>query len=326
MIRVGVVRGGFAPYQPVSIRSGAFAMNALRERNMQPIDIFVDEEGLWHMRGKAVDGEKIRRNIDVAVNALAGPYGEDGGLARDLEMLGIPYVGSSPFISSRTYDKRAIKEDIGKLGFNTPKDILVKGRGHGDYAMPIEAYAEWQAESVFRRMSGPWVVKPTRGSSSYGVFIAKNYPELKNALAILGEEGDDILVEEFIDGKHVAGAVIEGLRGEPAYALLPHEVSTGSGFFDFESRAIGAYETRILRDTNGTGYVEKICRNIFKALGIRHIALMDMIVSQKGIYVSEIDTVPEWHEEALLHRLLASTGITAGECLEHLIRTALSKR
>jgi len=90
MIRVGVLRGGTGTKYDASLATGAYVLKHLPRDLYEPVDIFIDRAGQWHVGGVPVSHDKLQRRIDVVWNALHGFYGEDGKAAQLLENLGIP--------------------------------------------------------------------------------------------------------------------------------------------------------------------------------------------------------------------------------------------
>ena len=60
------------------------------------------------------------------------------------------------------------------------------------------------------------------------------------------------------------------------------------------------------------------------AIGARHYSRADFIVSKKGIYILEINTLPGLTAESLLPKALSAVGSSHKELLEHLITLALN--
>src|SRR5690242_638181 len=95
---VGVVMGGVSAEREVSLRSGEAVAAALESTGTRVvrIDLGGGEEALRAL---------ARANMDVAFLALHGRLGEDGCIQGLLEILGIPYTGSSVMASALAMDK-----------------------------------------------------------------------------------------------------------------------------------------------------------------------------------------------------------------------------
>ncbi len=94
---VGVLRGGPSKEHEVSLRSGAAILANLPEERYAAHDIYIDKQGIWHDRGKAVEPSRLLPTLDVVIVALHGKFGHDGEVQRLLERFGVPYTGADPW-------------------------------------------------------------------------------------------------------------------------------------------------------------------------------------------------------------------------------------
>ena len=69
--------------------------------------------------------------------------------------------------------------------------------------------------------------------------------------------------------------------------------------------------------------IEEMAVAAHNAIGGRHYFRSDFIVSKKGIYILEINTLPGLTAESLLPKALNAVGSSRKEFLEHLITLAL---
>src|SRR6185436_13858898 len=84
--RIGVLLGGLSAERDVSVRAGEAVLAVLREGGHDALPLFVDRD---------IDLALRQAHIEVAFLALRGRYGGDGCLQGLLELVGIPYTGSS---------------------------------------------------------------------------------------------------------------------------------------------------------------------------------------------------------------------------------------
>ena len=54
MTRVAVLRGGPTSEHDISLLSGANILERLQREPYRPVDVFIDKEGVWHVRGIAM--------------------------------------------------------------------------------------------------------------------------------------------------------------------------------------------------------------------------------------------------------------------------------
>ena len=148
MTRVAVIMGGWSSERPVSLSSGKGMADAARQSGFDVVEIDVTRQLAQQLE---------QAKPDVVLNALHGPWGEDGCVQGVLEIMGIPYTHSGVLASALAMDKdkaRAIYVQHGLLvaegGMYDVEDLA------RDHIMPP-----------------PYVIKPPAEGSSFGVFIVR---------------------------------------------------------------------------------------------------------------------------------------------------------
>src|SRR5690348_7854180 len=99
--RIGVLMGGDASQEERWLGIGDLVCRALTDRGYDAVRIYVDSE---------IDLAVRAAQIDVAFLALAGPRGLSGSVQGLLELLDIPYTGSSILATALATDKLKAKE------------------------------------------------------------------------------------------------------------------------------------------------------------------------------------------------------------------------
>jgi D-alanine--D-alanine ligase len=319
-LKIGVLRGGPSPEYDVSLKSGAYVLEQLKQTH-EPLDIFISKDGAWHMNGLERTPDKILKNVDVVFNAMHGVYGEDGKIQDILSYYGKPYTGSSKFASAISMNKSMTKDLAGKLGIKTPAHTVIKK----DDDVKNKSY------EAFASLPHPLIVKPVASGSSHGLYLVKDFTELFSTLGAIFEVYDSALVEEYIEGKEITCTVIENFRDQEEYSTPPVEVlyQKDSPIWTYGLRY--APDTSIIYPTTLTEresrIVEKASRLIHKDLGLSHFSRSDFIVSPKrGVYFLEVNTVPGLTKKSLLPKSLESIGLSFKEFIHHIISLALSKK
>jgi D-alanine-D-alanine ligase len=317
---VAVLRGGPSREHDVSLKTGHAILSNLDQSLFSPRDIFIDRKGVWHERGLPTTPERILPTVDVVLLGLHGEYGEDGEVQKLLERFGVPYAGADSFGSYLAMHKVLAKERARELGVRTPRYYFVEP----DSDVHAIAYA------INRSFMPPVVVKPIRWGSSVGVSMVHGYAPLVSALTdLLASGAGGVLVEERIRGTEATAGVVEGLRGEALYALPPIEIiPPESDFFSYTAKYTGITKEicpgRFPK--NITEELQRLARTMHEGLSLRHYSRSDFIVSPKGIYYLETNTLPGMTEESLLPKSLAAIGVKFTDFLSHLVSLALGKR
>lgn len=315
---VGVLRGGPSREHEVSLKTGHAIVAALPQDRYTVRDIYIDKNGVWHERGRPSDPARALRTVDVVVNGLHGEFGEDGEVQKILDRFGVPYTGTDALGSYLAMHKVLAKERAREHGLLTPRYHFI------EEGSDVDA----QLAEVVRTFAQPVVVKPAKWGSSVGVSIVGGYAPVHQAVTgLLAEGSGGVLIEEVVKGTEATVGIVDNLRSERLYALPPVEIVPAADFFSYEAKYGGAS-----REICPGHFPKKISDELMRqarvmhdALGLRHYSRTDFIVSPKGIYYLETNTLPGMTKESLLPKSLAAVGVKFEDFIEHLIDLALKR-
>jgi D-alanine-D-alanine ligase len=319
-IKIGVLRGGPSSEYDVSLKTGGSVIKNLPAEKYNIQDIFISKQGIWHLRGIPITPEKVIKQVDVIFNAMHGEYGEDGAVQQLLDTFSVPYTGSNSFASAIGMNKLLTKQGIENYDINTPEYTIIEASDN----------LEKDIFELFRSFSMPAVVKPVSGGSSVGVTLARSFKDLREGIYKAFEYCPKVLIEEYINGREATCGIVQGFRGEEIYALMPVEIITSnkSSFFDYNAKYSG--ETQELCPANFDSIIkdeiQRLAKEVHKALGLRHYSRSDFIVSPRGIYFLEVNTLPGLTEGSLLPKALDAGGTQLSEFLDHLVSLALDNK
>lgn len=318
MLTVAVLRGGTGGEHEVSLDTGAQVLNFLSGKDeFRSLDVFIDKEGVWHVRGMPLSPERVLASADVAFNALHGMYGE-GIVQATLERSGIPYSGSSAFASAASLNKTLAKDMLKKAGARTPRHMILS----------VSPNIESEAAVAFRSFSPPVMVKPVSSSSSLGAGLAKTFPEFWEKMTEAFSHAKEVLVEEYVIGREATSGVIDNFREQRHYVLLPAEIERPGKFsiFDYAAKRDGG----IVRVPGNftkeeTAEIGRLALLAHEALGLRHYSRSDFIVTPRGVYFLEANALPPLSPKGSFSQSLSAAGVSKDELLEHLISLARHK-
>jgi len=315
-IKVGVLRGGMGHEYDVSLKTGGNVLKSLPSK-YKGYDILITKDGTWHLDGVQVSPVDLTKRVDVIFNALHGEYGEDGKVQQRLNIIGIPYTGSSAFSSAIAMNKVLAKDYFKNSGIKVPiSEVIRKGDNIREKAF-----------SIFRTFPQPSIVKPVSGGSSVGVYKARNYDELLNAIESALQFSNIVMVEEYVSGREATCGVVENFRGEDHYVFPPTEIRVlpKHDFFNYEAKYDGETDEVCPGDFNKVekGNLIEAAKSAHKALGLRHYSRSDFILSPRGVYLLETNTLPGLTEESLLPKALEAVGSNIPEFLDHVITLAI---
>jgi D-alanine-D-alanine ligase len=316
---VAVLRGGPSSEYEVSLKSGASVLEAIDKEKYEPRDIFISRKGDWHLHGVSVAPERALHGVDVAFNAMHGEYGEDGQVQRLLDRLSVPYTGSGAIASATAFHKHLTKEAAQKIGVKVAHGIVVEQKDDIDSI----------AQQLFRSFPQPSIVKPVAGGSSVGTNIAHTFHGLQHALGAAFAVSPEVLVEEYIKGREATVGVIDDFRSEPVYALLPVEIIPPSehSFFSYEAKYSGKSIERVPGNFSPaeSQELQRIAKAVHGGLGLSHYSRSDFIISKRGIYFLEVNTLPGLTKESLLPKALNAVGSTLSHFIDHVLSLARRK-
>ena len=307
--KIVVIMGGTSTEASVSRQTGTAILNALKSKGYNAVGMELEPQNF---------AEQIKAShCDIVFNALHGKFGEDGVLQGTLDMLGIPYTGSGVLAAAVTMDKAASKRVFLGAGISTPRS-----KTYHRFAM------EQALQEIQQEFSLPVVVKAASQGSSIGVVIVEEPAALKEALAEAFQYDDEVLVEEFIQGKELTVAVWGNEETAEAFPVI--EITTTSGRYDYESKYTKGASTHIIPAPVGdekTKEIQQLAIQTFTACGCRGVARVDMMLSEDGTpYVIEVNSVPGMTELSLVPDAGRAMGIEFPELCAHILDMAGFKK
>ncbi len=315
--RVAVLRGGPSDEYDVSMKTGSEVSAALRRQGFDVVDVIINKKGNWLVQGFERAPKDALVFVDVVFNALHGAYGEDGTVQRELDRLGLPYTGSRAYPSALAMNKILTKDVLRSVGVKTAPHLRVTRVGSDVRRVAASI------ESLF----GPtYIIKPVNGGSSIGTRKANGVHELVRGLTEALKERDEVLVEKYIHGREATVGIVEGLRNETHYSLPAIEIvpPLSRDFFDYDSKYSGETD-ELCPGRFSRNEKEELADAALKAhvaLGLSHYSRSDFIVSDKGIYFLETNTLPGLTRESLVPKALAAVGHGYDDFVVHLLSLA----
>lgn len=316
-LRVAVLRGGPSEEYDVSMKTGREVLSSLARQGLPHRDIVINRQGEWLSDGFVRGPADALFATDVVFIALHGHYGEDGTVQRLLDQLGVRYTGSRAYPSAVAMNKILTKELLVNSGLKLPAHLRVTNAGT-DLRRVVS-----NIESLF----GPeYIVKPVGGGSSIDTHRVRGTHELLEVLRDILLRRDEAMVEEFISGREATVGIVEGLRGSEFYRLPTIEIipPASHNFFAYDVKYNGTTDEicpgRFTRSEKEA--LEEAAEKAHRILGLSHYSRSDFIVSDKGVYFLETNTLPGLTTESLLPKALAAVGHSYDDFVLHLIDQA----
>lgn len=306
-LKVAVVCGGDSSEREVSLHSGKAIFEALQMKGHEPYLIDISDKLLSD--GDLQSLTKYPRP-DAAFLAVHGVRAEDGALQGLLELLHIPYTGSGVQCCSIAMDKNRTKELLKFQGILVPKGSLLKRN------------ETWSVSSILAEFPLPIIVKPNSEGSTMGVTFVNNEVQLKVGIIKAFSFGDELIIEELVQGIEISTPV---LCGKP---LLPVEIEPNSGVYDFASKYTIGATREIVPARLPNDLLEKCrevalkCHQILKCEGASRT---DMILRNEDVIVLEVNTLPGMTKTSLLPTSALASGIEFPDLCEQLLFDAMQR-
>ncbi|MBE5917560.1 MAG: D-alanine--D-alanine ligase [Pseudobutyrivibrio ruminis] len=250
---------------------------------------------------------KLCQKADIVFMALHGGEGESGKVQAAFDLFGIKYTGNDFISSAIAMDKQITKEFLNRAGVPTPSGVLLKKSCRKNFS--FDKY--------------PCIVKPNCGGSSIGVTIVDSSEELEKALDAAFEWEDEVVIEQFINGREFSDGVIEGK------ALPIIEITPKQGFYDYKNKYVAGSTVETcpaILSADETKKMQNYSEIAFKALGLTTYARMDFMMDENGdMYCLEANTLPGMTPTSLMPQEAAAEGMNFEELCEHLIQVSLKK-
>ncbi|MFB4303925.1 D-alanine--D-alanine ligase [Actinomadura sp. NTSP31] len=305
--RIAVIGGGENAEHDVSLATAAAVAKALRASGFDVEELTIDRDGTWRRGADALGSRAIGsvaaalgviERTDVVFPAVHGPFGEDGTLAALCALTHTPMVGSGLRAGALGMDKWATKLVAEAVGIRTAPGRLVA-------ATEITG-VEFETDAV---------VKPASAGSSFGVALARDASELRDALRSAARFDDRILIEDAVQGREIDVAVLREADGR-RWAPPPLEIHT-TGPFDTQSKYDGSARFSVPADIGDRdrAALTGAALRMFDALGCAGVARIDFFLTDHGPVLNEVNTMPGMTAESQVPRMFAAAGLP----YEHLV-------
>jgi D-alanine--D-alanine ligase len=206
------------------------------------------------------------------------------------EILGIPYVFSSPDVMVKTLDKNLCNLVVQKSKINVPDWIYIKSIEDVEALTCLNKY--------------PYIVKPAFEGSGMGISdqsVLYSYTELVHRVDYtISAYKQPVLVQRYIDGIELTVGILG--EGRKIEVLAPVEVHLPySKVYGYEQKENASTQASYSLSTNDLINKEIIAvsRKIYQVLGCRDAARMDFRFDTTSdmLYFIEVNPLPHLHPD-----------------------------
>ncbi|MFK5893887.1 MAG: D-alanine--D-alanine ligase [Pseudomonadota bacterium] len=285
--KIAVLLGGDSHEREISLQSGQAVYDALSKQGFDvcKIDIQKKAKETWL---------KQIQKIDFAFIALHGRGGEDGKIQALLELMDIPYTGSSVTASAIAMNKFLTKQIWQINHLATPKFQLLN--------------VDTDLSEIINYLEFPMMVKPAHEGSSIGISKVTNENELKQAYQLASQFDNVIIAEQYIIGKEYTASLVNG-------QVLPLiRLETPRDFYDYEAKyklENTQYHCPCGLEKNTELKIKKIAKKAFKVIAASGWGRVDfMLDAHNQPWLIELNTVPGLTSHSLVPMAARQSGMS----------------
>lgn len=345
-IRVAVLMGGASNEKEISLESGRNITYKLSPHTYEALPIFINSNmELFHitqsllvrsstqeiaslvtpeMRIRWHDLPKI---ADFVFIGLHGGHGENGAVQGTLEMLELPYNGSSVLTSALCMDKHKTTQFLKQQGFDVPQGHLITQQ-------------EWQTnqtqilDAIAQSFTFPVIVKPHNDGCSVMVAKAHNQEDLISAINdIFTNSQACALVEELITGMELTVGVI---GNDNPHALTPSQAVATDGILSITEKFLpgaGENQTPAPLPDDALHFVRETMERVFIALQCRGYVRIDCFyqtaqqspTGTERVIILEINTLPGMTPATCIFHQAAEEGMKPMEFIDKIIQLGMEE-
>jgi D-alanine-D-alanine ligase len=348
--RIGLLFGGRSGEHEVSILSArAIAQGLTTPANAEKYELhpfYIRKDGVWlggdeaktvldsgksiEVGDRAQDRQQLWQfppsaaQVEVWFPILHGPNGEDGTIQGLLQLMQVPFVGSSALGSSAGMDKTAMRMIFAQAGLPQVKYLDVDRTEVWSDPCRFTSLIE----KIETELGYPCFVKPANLGSSVGIAKAKTQAELEKALDEAAGYDRRLMVEAGLPGiREVECAV---LGNDFPKASVIGEITYDAEFYDYETKYTDGRAQLIIPANLPAEVVSRIqdmAIRGFKAVDASGLSRVDFFyVEATGeLFINEINTLPGFTALSMYPQLWRASGLPFEELLSQLIGFAIER-
>jgi len=352
--RVGLLFGGRSGEHEVSIISaGAIAKGLSASANAEKYELhpfYIRKDGVWLGgdeakavldSGQSIDAGDGKENfaqdraqlwsfppsaaeIEVWFPILHGPNGEDGTIQGLLQLMQVPFVGSSALGSSAGMDKTIMRMIFTQVGLPQVKYL------------DIDRAEVWSdpcrftslVEKVEAELGYPCFVKPANLGSSVGIAKAKSQADLEKALDDAAGYDRRLMVEAGLEGMREVECAVLG--NDFPKASVVGEITYDAEFYDYETKYTDGRAQLIIPaklPAEVVSRIQEMAIQAFKAVDASGLSRVDFFyVEATGeLFINEINTLPGFTALSMYPQLWGASGVPFEQLVDQLIGFALER-
>jgi D-alanine--D-alanine ligase len=322
-IRVAVLMGGRSNEKEISLESGRNITYKLSPQKYDVIPMFLSSDMKLYKLNQSLLVRNSTKEIEDALKGtthvlwtdlpsvadfvfigLHGGEGENGTIQGALEMLGIPYNGSSVLTSALCMDKYKTTQFLKHRGFQVPKAVFLD---HQEWSNNKQALCA----TIETEIGFPVIIKPHDDGCSVLVQKARTIEQLDAAVTTLfAQNKSHALIEECIGGMELTVGV---MGNETPKALPPSQAVSTSDILSIEEKFLpgaGENQTPAPLPAATLRLVQDTMEKVYTALDCKGYVRIDC-------FYQTAEQSPTGNERVVILEINTLPGLTPATCIFH---------
>jgi len=322
MKNIAVVFGGFSSEYEVSVKSGKFIYDNLKDNpNLNVYQVCISKESNYVTYNNnrfdfdyenfsfKMNGEEVE--LDGIFNIIHGEPGENGDLAYILEKKNLSQTACNSFVSDLTFDKKKYIDFVNNLNIPSSKQIILTNK-----VFP-------ELSKIKSQIIIPCIVKPNNGGSSIGVSKVNHINDLEDKIKIAFKESDQVLIENYLSGKEVSVGVIE--TNNKRIILPVTEIISENELFDYGAKYLGQSKeiTPGNISSEEENLIHKFINKIYDNIELKGFTRSEFIIVDGIPHILETNTIPGFTKQSIIPQQIEAFGLSVKEVINNQIESIL---
>lgn len=257
------------------------------------------------------NGQKI--TFDFAYITIHGTPGENGILQGYFDLIGLPYSCCGVLAAAMTFNKFTCNQYLKGFGISIAESILLRKN------------QTISSSEVVKKVGLPCFIKPNVGGSSFGVTKVKEESQIQSAIAKAFAEGDQVIIESFMQGTEITCGVYKTKDKQVAFPIT--EVVSQNEFFDYDAKYNGQVSeiTPARLSDDVTKKVQALTLDIYDIMGAKGIIRVDYIITAGDkINLLEVNTTPGMTPTSFIPQQVRAAGLNIADVMSDIIENELN--
>ncbi|MBQ8055872.1 MAG: ATP-grasp domain-containing protein, partial [Paludibacteraceae bacterium] len=181
------------------------------------------------------------------------------------------------------------------------------------------------SSEVVKKVGLPCFIKPNVGGSSFGVTKVKEESQIQSAIAKAFAEGDQLIIESFMQGTEITFGVYKTKDKQVAFPIT--EVVSQNEFFDYDAKYNGQVSeiTPARLSDDVTKKVQALTLDIYDIMGAKGIIRVDYIITAGDkINLLEVNTTPGMTPTSFIPQQVRAAGLNIADVMSDIIENELN--